>query len=61
MGRPPHRQAGTKAVYVMSVAAELSGMHAQTLRTYDRIGLVSPARTQGGGRRSRGERREGKE
>ncbi len=29
----------------------LSGMHAQTLRTYDRIGLVSPARTQGGGRR----------
>ena len=44
-------QAGTKAVYVISVAAELSGMHAQTLRTYDRIGLVSPARTQGGGRR----------
>ncbi|MDO5032755.1 heat shock protein transcriptional repressor HspR [Corynebacterium sp.] len=39
------------AVYVISVAAELSGMHAQTLRTYDRMGLVSPARTQGGGRR----------
>ena len=39
------------AVYVFSVAAELSGMHAQTLRTYDRMGLVSPARTRGGGRR----------
>ena len=41
-----------KAMYVISVAAELSGMHAQTLRTYDRMGLVSPARTSGGGRRS---------
>ena len=40
-----------KAMYVISVAAELSGMHAQTLRTYDRMGLVSPARTSGGGRR----------
>ena len=39
------------AVYVISVAAELSGMHAQTLRTYDRMGLVSPARPRGGGRR----------
>lgn len=38
-------------MYVISVAAELSGMHAQTLRTYDRIGLVTPARTSGGGRR----------
>ena len=38
-------------MYVISVAAELSGMHAQTLRTYDRMGLVSPARTSGGGRR----------
>ncbi|WIM67451.1 helix-turn-helix transcriptional regulator [Corynebacterium breve] len=37
--------------YVISVAAELTGMHAQTLRTYDRLGLVSPARTSGGGRR----------
>lgn len=37
--------------YVISVAAELTGMHAQTLRTYDRMGLVSPARTPGGGRR----------
>ncbi|WP_151641384.1 heat shock protein transcriptional repressor HspR [Corynebacterium sp. 11A] len=38
-------------VYVISVAAELAGMHAQTLRTYDRIGLVTPQRTRGGGRR----------
>ncbi|MBA0127608.1 helix-turn-helix transcriptional regulator [Haloechinothrix sp. YIM 98757] len=38
-------------VFVISVAAELSGLHAQTLRTYDRMGLVSPGRTAGGGRR----------
>lgn len=38
-------------VYVISVAAELTGMHAQTLRTYDRIGLVTPQRSSGGGRR----------
>lgn len=38
-------------VFVISVAAELAGMHAQTLRTYDRLGLVTPARTRGGGRR----------
>ncbi len=38
-------------VYVISVAAELAGMHAQTLRTYDRLGLVTPGRTAGGGRR----------
>ena len=37
--------------YVISVAAELTGMHAQTLRTYDRMGLVTPMRTTGGGRR----------
>ena len=37
--------------FLISVAAELAGMHAQTLRTYDRIGLVSPRRTSGGGRR----------
>lgn len=36
---------------LISVAAELAGMHAQTLRTYDRLGLVSPRRTSGGGRR----------
>ena len=38
-------------VYVISVAAELTGLHPQTLRTYDRNGLVSPGRTGGGGRR----------
>lgn len=38
-------------VFVISVAAELSGMHPQTLRQYDRIGLVSPGRTRGRGRR----------
>lgn len=38
-------------VFVISVAAELSGLHAQTLRSYDRLGLVSPGRTPAGGRR----------
>ena len=38
-------------VYVISVAAELSGMHPQTLRSYDRLGLVSPGRSSGRGRR----------
>src|SRR5690606_25531084 len=38
-------------VFVISVAADLAGMHAQTLRSYDREGLVSPRRTSGGGRR----------
>ena len=38
-------------VFVISVAAELAGMHAQTLRQYDRLGLVRPGRTAGGGRR----------
>ncbi len=38
-------------VYVISVAAELAGLHAQTLRSYDRLGLVSPGRSAGGGRR----------
>src|SRR5438270_1257060 len=38
-------------VYVISVAASLSGMHPQTLRGYERIGLVTPRRTAGGGRR----------
>lgn len=41
----------TRAVYVISVAAELAGMHPQTLRIYERRGLVRPARTQGGNRR----------
>jgi MerR family transcriptional regulator, heat shock protein HspR len=38
-------------LFVISVAAELSGMHPQTLRQYDRLGLVSPTRTRGRGRR----------
>jgi MerR family transcriptional regulator/heat shock protein HspR len=40
-----------QAVYVISVAAELAGMHPQTLRIYERRGLVQPARTEGGNRR----------
>ena len=39
------------AVYVISVAAELSGLHPQTLRAYERMGLIAPGRTGGGGRR----------
>jgi MerR family transcriptional regulator, heat shock protein HspR len=39
------------AVYVISVAAELAGMHPQTLRIYERRGLLQPARSQGGNRR----------
>lgn len=38
-------------LYVISVAAEMAGMHPQTLRQYDRLGLVTPRRTGGGGRR----------
>jgi MerR family transcriptional regulator/heat shock protein HspR len=38
-------------VFVISVAAELTGMHPQTLRGYDRLGIVSPGRAGGGGRR----------
>lgn len=40
-----------QAVYVISVAAELAGVHPQTLRIYERKGLVEPARTDGGSRR----------
>ncbi len=40
-----------RAVYVISVAAELAGCHPQTLRIYERKGLVMPARTDGGSRR----------
>lgn len=39
------------AVYVISVAAELTGLHPQTLRSYERLGLIRPGRTGGGGRR----------
>jgi MerR family transcriptional regulator, heat shock protein HspR len=47
-GGTPDPQA---AVYVISVAAELTGLHPQTLRTYERLGLIMPGRTAGGGRR----------
>ena len=40
-----------RPLYVISIAAQLAGMHPQTLRTYDRLGLVSPGRTAGRGRR----------
>ncbi|MFM9036092.1 MAG: heat shock protein transcriptional repressor HspR [Actinomycetota bacterium] len=40
-----------RAIYVISVAAQLAGMHPQTLRIYERRGLLQPARTQGGNRR----------
>jgi MerR family transcriptional regulator/heat shock protein HspR len=46
MDRPPDH-----AVYVISVAAELAGVHPQTLRFYERRGLVEPSRTEGGRRR----------
>ena len=41
-------------LFVISVAATLAGMHAQTLRQYDRLGIVTPSRTRGGGRRYSG-------
>ena len=49
--RQPLGKVRREEVYVISVAAELAGLHAQTLRTYDRMGLVTPDRTRGGGRR----------
>src|SRR5690349_25139258 len=52
MPRPPFEPPGPDAaVFVISVAAELSGLHPQTLRTYERLGLITPGRTGGGGRR----------
>ncbi|MEU2036077.1 heat shock protein transcriptional repressor HspR [Nocardia amamiensis] len=49
---PKNASGGARAEFFMiSVAAQLAGMHAQTLRTYDRLGLVTPQRTSGGGRR----------
>jgi MerR family transcriptional regulator/heat shock protein HspR len=47
----PFEMSDDTPVYVISVAAQLSGLHAQTLRAYDRLGLVSPGRSPGGGRR----------
>lgn len=49
MAKNPKREEAR--TFLISVAAELAGMHAQTLRTYDRLGLVIPRRTSGGGRR----------
>ena len=49
--RDPRVPGPNVPVYVISVAAELTGLHPQTLRQYDRAGLVSPGRTGGGGRR----------
>ena len=45
------RSSQERALYIISVAAELAGVHAQTLRIYERKGLIEPARTQGGSRR----------
>ena len=50
-GRGPFGADPEAAVFVISVAAELTGLHPQTLRTYERLGLVTPGRTGGGGRR----------
>ena len=47
----PSNRFSARAVYVISVAAELAGVHPQTLRIYERKGLVDPARTSGGSRR----------
>ena len=47
----PYELSDDMPVYVISVAASLSGMHPQTLRGYERVGLVTPQRTTGGGRR----------
>jgi MerR family transcriptional regulator, heat shock protein HspR len=47
----PYEMSDDLPVYVISVAAQLSGMHPQTLRAYDRLGLVSPGRSAGRGRR----------
>jgi MerR family transcriptional regulator/heat shock protein HspR len=49
--REPQEIDDEKGLYVISVAAELSGLHPQTLRQYDRLGLVSPDRTEGRNRR----------
>jgi MerR family transcriptional regulator, heat shock protein HspR len=51
MTTPFDRLSDDTPVYVISVAAELSGLHPQTLRSYDRLGLVSPGRAAGRGRR----------
>ncbi len=54
--KSPFEQSDDLPVYVISVAAELSGMHPQTLRAYEKLGLVSPGRRQAGSQ-SKGHRR----
>jgi MerR family transcriptional regulator, heat shock protein HspR len=49
--KSPYELSDDTPVYVISVAANLSGMHPQTLRGYEKVGLVTPQRTPGGGRR----------
>jgi MerR family transcriptional regulator/heat shock protein HspR len=51
VNRPSTSMAADRGVYVISVAAELAGVHPQTLRIYERRGLLDPARTGGGSRR----------
>ena len=51
MTEPLDRSMQLRAVYVISIAAELAGMHPQTLRIYERKGLLEPVRTSGGSRR----------
>lgn len=51
MSPMPDSNAQMRAVYIISVAAELAGVHPQTLRIYERKGLLEPARTTGGSRR----------
>jgi len=50
-GSPPRATVNTDPVYVISVASELAGVHPQTLRIYEKKGLISPGRTPGGSRR----------
>ncbi len=51
MARRTAPQSGPRALYVISIAAELAGVHPQTLRIYERKGLLDPERTGGGSRR----------
>jgi MerR family transcriptional regulator/heat shock protein HspR len=51
MGGQQMNRSEDSRTFLISVAAQLAGMHAQTLRTYDRLGLVRPRRSTGGGRR----------
>jgi MerR family transcriptional regulator, heat shock protein HspR len=51
MARRPNESSAERAIYIISVAAELAGVHPQTLRVYERKGLVLPSRTQGNTRR----------